>query len=97
MLIRIQPDGPVPIYEQISAQIIYGIAAGGLEAGNLIPSVRELAEQLLVHPNTANPRRDHLVNPLWIGPPVAVHEEKLPEEAAPEQPPAPNTHPVRQP
>ena len=52
MLIRIQPDGPVPIYEQISAQIIYGIAAGGLEAGSLIPSVRELAEQLLVHPNT---------------------------------------------
>ena len=52
---------------------------------------------VLVHPNTANPRRDHLVNPLWIGPPVAVHEEKLPEEGAPEQPPAPNTHPVRQP
>jgi GntR family transcriptional regulator len=52
MLFRIQPDEPVPIYEQISAQIIYGIAAGGLEVGSLIPSVRELAEQLLVHPNT---------------------------------------------
>jgi aromatic ring-cleaving dioxygenase len=52
---------------------------------------------VLVHPNTANPRRDHLVNPLWIGSPVAVHEDKLPDEAAPEQPPAPNTHPVRQP
>jgi aromatic ring-cleaving dioxygenase len=52
---------------------------------------------VLVHPNTANPRRDHLVNPLWIGTPVAVHEEKLPDEAAPEQPPAPNTDPVRQP
>jgi hypothetical protein len=37
------------------------------------------------------------VNPLWIGTPVAVHEEKLPDEAAPEQPPAPNTDPVRQP
>jgi GntR family transcriptional regulator len=52
MLFHIQPDGPVAIYEQIVAQIIYGIAAGGLEAGTLIPSVRELAEQLLVHPNT---------------------------------------------
>jgi len=52
MLFKIQPDEPVPIYEQISAQIIYGIAAGGLEVGTLIPSVRELAEQLLVHPNT---------------------------------------------
>ena len=52
MLYQIKPDEPVPIYEQISAQIIYGIAAGGLEVGAFIPSVRELAEHLLVHPNT---------------------------------------------
>jgi GntR family transcriptional regulator len=52
MLLTIHADGPVPIYEQIVAQIIYGVAAGTLEAGSFIPSVRELAEQLLVHPNT---------------------------------------------
>ena len=52
---------------------------------------------VLVHPNTTNPRRDHLVNPLWIGSPLAVHEEKLPEDAAAEQPPSPNTHPVFRP
>jgi GntR family transcriptional regulator len=52
MLFDIQQKGPVPIYEQIVAQVIYGIAAGDLEPGTLIPSVRELAEQLLVHPNT---------------------------------------------
>jgi GntR family transcriptional regulator len=52
MLFTIHADGPVPIYEQIVAQIIYGVAAGTLEAGTFIPSVRELAEQLLVHPNT---------------------------------------------
>src|SRR5580700_9448348 len=52
MLFTIQPNGPVPIYEQIVAQIIYGVAAGTLEAGTFIPSVRELAEQLLIHPNT---------------------------------------------
>jgi GntR family transcriptional regulator len=52
MLFSIQPDGPVPIYEQIVAQVIYGVAAGSLEVGTFIPSVRELAEQLLVHPNT---------------------------------------------
>src|SRR5438132_13268953 len=52
MLFSIQPDGPVPIYEQIVAQVIYGVAAGALEPGTLIPSVRELAERLLVHPNT---------------------------------------------
>jgi GntR family transcriptional regulator len=52
MLITVQADGSVPIYEQIVSQVIYGVAAGSLEAGTFIPSVRELAEQLLVHPNT---------------------------------------------
>lgn len=52
MLLRIEPESPVPIYEQIVAQIIYGVACGSLEVGTLIPSVRELAQQLLVHPNT---------------------------------------------
>ena len=52
MLFDIQPDSPVPIYEQIVAQVTFGIAAGALAGGALIPSVRELAGQLLVHPNT---------------------------------------------
>ena len=52
---------------------------------------------VLVHPNTTNPCRDHLVNPLWIGTPVAVHGDKLPEQAAAEQAPAPNTRPVLRP
>jgi len=52
MIFSIQPDGLVPIYEQIVAQVIYGVAAGSLEVGTFIPSVRELAERLLVHPNT---------------------------------------------
>jgi DOPA 4,5-dioxygenase len=52
---------------------------------------------ILVHPNTANPRRDHLVNPLWIGSPLAVHGETLPEEAGAEAVPSPNTHPVLHP
>jgi GntR family transcriptional regulator len=52
VIISIQPDGAIPIYEQIEVQVIYGVAAGTLEVGTLIPSVRELAQQLLVHPNT---------------------------------------------
>ena len=46
---------------------------------------------ILVHPNTTNPRRDHLDDALWIGPPLAVHGEKLPEESSMEQAPPPNT------
>ena len=52
---------------------------------------------ILVHPNTTSPRRDHLADPLWIGPPLAVHGEKVPEEAEIEQAPAPNTTPVVRP
>jgi GntR family transcriptional regulator len=52
MLFNVQPDSPVPIYEQIVAQVIYGVAAGTLPVGTFIPSVRELAEKLVVHPNT---------------------------------------------
>lgn len=52
MIFSIHADGPAPIYEQIVAQVIYGVAAGAVEVGSFIPSVRELAEQLMVHPNT---------------------------------------------
>jgi aromatic ring-cleaving dioxygenase len=48
---------------------------------------------VLVHPNTTNPRRDHLADPIWIGEALAVHTEKLPEHAEMEQAPAPNTKP----
>src|ERR1700730_314931 len=52
MILNVQPDSPVPIYEQIVSQVIFGIASGALQVGSMIPSVRELAQQLLVHPNT---------------------------------------------
>ena len=48
---------------------------------------------ILVHPNTANPRRDHVVDPFWIGTALPIHDEKLPTEGEREDPPQPNTTP----
>jgi len=52
MLFDIQPDSPVPIYEQIVARILFAVASGALEPGTRVPSVRELAGHLVVNPNT---------------------------------------------
>jgi GntR family transcriptional regulator len=52
MTIRVRPESPVPIYEQIVTQVIFAVAGGDLAPGDLVPSVRELAAQLVVNPNT---------------------------------------------
>ena len=52
MWFDIDPDSPIPIFEQMVSQVIFHIASGGQAVGDLIPSVRDLAPRLRVHPNT---------------------------------------------
>ena len=52
MLLDIRSDSSIPIYEQIVSQMIFSIASGADEPGELVLSVRDLAFQLRVHPNT---------------------------------------------
>jgi DOPA 4,5-dioxygenase len=48
---------------------------------------------ILIHPNTANARRDHLADAVWIGAPLVLHGEVLPEHGDVEMELAPNTTP----
>lgn len=52
MLLHIDNHNGVPVYEQIARQVKFAIADGLLRPGDLLPSVRELARQLAINPNT---------------------------------------------
>lgn len=52
MLIQISEADPAPIYVQIANQVRMLIYSGRLRPEQEVPSIRALAEQLLVNPNT---------------------------------------------
>ena len=52
MQIHISTSDGVPIYLQIVNQIKFLVASGRLAAGEELPPIRGLAEQLLINPNT---------------------------------------------
>src|SRR5215469_3873527 len=49
---RLDLHSGVPVYRQIIDQVIGGIAAGALETGDQLPTVRQLAVDLSINPNT---------------------------------------------
>ena len=51
---KLDPKSGVPFYRQIIDQIRYGLASGGLEVGEQLPTVRALAVQLKVNLNTVS-------------------------------------------
>lgn len=52
MFFSINPTNGLAIFDQIVRQVKFAIANGTLPAGELVPSVRELAKELAVNPNT---------------------------------------------
>ena len=52
IIFRLDPKSGVPIYRQIQDQVRFAIASGLLTAGEQLPTVRALAVELAVNPNT---------------------------------------------
>lgn len=52
MIFRLNPATGVPLYLQLMEQIRHGIETGALKAGDQLPTIRKLAEDLVMNPNT---------------------------------------------
>ena len=52
MLFRPNPSSGVPIYLQLMEQVKHAIETGALRAGEQLPGMRPLAEELVINPNT---------------------------------------------
>ena len=52
MKFAIDPRSGVPLYRQLIEQVKFSIARGGLRPGDRLPTVRQLAVELSINPNT---------------------------------------------
>jgi GntR family transcriptional regulator len=50
--IRLNPSSGTPLYLQLVEHLKHSIATGAIRAGEQLPSVRKMAEDLLINPNT---------------------------------------------
>jgi DOPA 4,5-dioxygenase len=86
-------DGPAGPHSKASFQISFAPELFGSLVPWLMLNHRGLS--ILVHPNTINEKRDHLLDAMWIGAPVELAGEALPEgEGEAELPGEVNTSPT---
>lgn len=52
MLTKPDPSSGIPVYLQLVEQIKHAVASGALSAGDQLPGVRKVAEELIINPNT---------------------------------------------
>ena len=79
------------------ARTMYQVAFDTASFGNFVPwlMLNRQGLTVLVHPNTRDPRRDHLVHALWMGEVLPIVDpDRLPTEDEAEPAPVPNTAPT---
>ena len=52
MFFRIDPSDDLAIYDQVVRQVKFAVAGEVVRVGEMVPSVRELARELTINPNT---------------------------------------------
>ncbi len=52
MFLHIETHNGLAVYDQIVRQVKFAVADGAISTGDLVPSVRELARELAINPNT---------------------------------------------
>ncbi|HET8668794.1 MAG TPA: GntR family transcriptional regulator [Terriglobales bacterium] len=52
MLLNVNASSGVPLYLQVESQVKYAVASGAMRTGDPLPSVRKLAAELRMNPNT---------------------------------------------
>ena len=52
MIVRLNPSSGIPLYLQLIEQVKHAIETEAIRAGDQLPSVRRLAEDLVINPNT---------------------------------------------
>src|SRR3972149_6529834 len=52
MFLHVDAKNGLAVYDQIVRQVKFAVADGAITAGELVPSVRELARELAINPNT---------------------------------------------
>lgn len=53
-------NSPVPFYRQIADRVLAGLSSGALRPGDRLPTIREMAVNLEVNPNTVVRAYSHL-------------------------------------
>src|SRR5947208_15924835 len=52
MVLHLNPASGIPLYLQLIEQVKHAIETGAIRSGEQLPSVRKMAEDLLINPNT---------------------------------------------